>query len=205
MTYEELLNHAKRLNEKFNTEPYNKLLPELKEFFYRYSGANNNFYESVKDYKIVMVENKIVKDMIHKVLLSFIDYLEAGLLNNTLPERQIEIDVVSGYLSQAQYLINDSSVHPAIPISIIGASLEQFLLNWIESKGLDSVIKKFSIDSYTQLLRKHNFITKQDQKDIISWAGLRNSAAHGKWDEVNKKKQAELMLESVNLFMRKYS
>jgi hypothetical protein len=41
-------------------------------------------------------------------------------------------------------------------------------------------------------------------KDITSWGGLRNHAAHGEWDEVSDKKRVGLMLEGVNLFMRKY-
>ncbi len=42
-------------------------------------------------------------------------------------------------------------------------------------------------------------------KDITSWAGLRNHAAHGEWDEVKDKTRVSIMLEGVNLFMRKYS
>ena len=34
--------------------------------------------------------------------------------------------------------------------------------------------------------------------------GLRNSAAHVKWDEVNDGNKVSLMLQGVNLFMRKY-
>jgi hypothetical protein len=47
-------------------------------------------------------------------------------------------------------------------------------------------------------------ISKQDAKDILSWGGLRNHAAHGEWDQVSDKQRVQLMLEGVNLFMRKY-
>ena len=40
-------------------------------------------------------------------------------------------------------------------------------------------------------------------KDITSWAGVRNHAAHGEWEEVSDRKRVQLALEGVNLFMRK--
>lgn len=54
------------------------------------------------------------------------------------------------------------------------------------------------------MLREDGLITKQDIKDITSWAGIRNHAAHGEWDEVDDKKRIAVMLEGINLFMRKY-
>ena len=88
---------------------------------------------------------------------------------------------------------------------LIGATLEEFLRNWIETVGLAINDVKPGIDTYSKILRTENLISKQDSKDITSWAGIRNHAAHGEWDEVADKKRIELMLEGVNLFMRKYS
>ena len=64
---------------------------------------------------------------------------------------------------------------------------------------------KASIDTYAKALREIDHITKQDIKDITSWAGLRNDAAHGKWDDVNDVKRITLMAEGVSIFMRQYS
>lgn len=108
-------------------------------------------------------------------------------------------------LEQAQSLLDDKKVHPAAPIVLIGASLEEFLRNWVEEKGLSLGNKKPSLDSYCKCLREAEEITKQDVKDITSWAGTRNSAAHGKWSEVEDRERARLVLEGVNLFMRKYT
>ena len=41
-----------------------------------------------------------------------------------------------------------------------------------------------------------------DIKDITSWAGIRNHAAHGEWDHVSDRARVRLMLEGINLFMR---
>ena len=64
---------------------------------------------------------------------------------------------------------------------------------------------KPNLDSYCQELRKMESILKQDVKDIVSWGGIRNDAAHGHWESVSDRNRIKLMLEGVNLFMRKYS
>ena len=58
------------------------------------------------------------------------------------------------------------------------------------------------IDAYSKVLRTADLISKQDAKDIVSWAGVRNHGAHGEWEKVNDRDRIKLMLEGVNLFMR---
>ena len=101
-------------------------------------------------------------------------------------------------------MLDSKEVHPAAPAVIIGAALEEFLRNWIEEAGLSLREKRPSLDSYAKVLREEDLITKQDIKDITSWSGLRNHAAHGEWEEVNDRNRISVMLEGVNLFMRKY-
>ncbi|NJC97401.1 MAG: hypothetical protein C3F07_10120 [Anaerolineales bacterium] len=126
------------------------------------------------------------------------------MLDGITMERRAQIDVVSDFLSQAERLLSTKNVHPAAPTVIIGASLEEFLRNWIEEVGLSLGNKKLSLDAYATILREAELIAKQDIKDITSWSGLRNHAAHGEWGEVQDKQRINLMLEGVNLFMRKY-
>jgi hypothetical protein len=64
--------------------------------------------------------------------------------------------------------------------------------------------KKPCLDSYSKVLKEEDVITKQDVKDITAWGGLRNHAAHGEWDEVADRTRISVMLEGVNLFLRKY-
>lgn len=83
--------------------------------------------------------------------------------------------------------------------------MEEFLRNWLEDDGFDLMSIKNSLDSYTTELRRQEKITKQDLKDIVSWGGTRNDFAHGHWENVDDRNRIKLMLEGVNLFMRKYS
>jgi hypothetical protein len=135
---------------------------------------------------------------------SFKSYVEAGLRGEVTPARRAQLDVVSDFLEQAHSLLEAKGVHPAAPIVLVGATLEEFLRTWVENKEFSLGQRKPSLDTYAQVLLSEALITKQDMKDLTAWGGLRNHAAHGEWAEVSDKQRAALMLEGVNLFMRKY-
>ena len=137
------------------------------------------------------------------ILASFIEYLCTGLATAVSPERQAQLDTVADLLGQAHSLLEDEKYHPAAPAVLIGACLEEFLRAWVEAEALSIKKSKPSIDDYAKTLRNAELISKQDIKDITSWAGTRNDAAHGKWEEVEDRSRIRLMFEGVNLFMRK--
>ena len=64
--------------------------------------------------------------------------------------------------------------------------------------------RKPGISNYASLLATKNLITKQDNKDILAWSSLRNEAAHGNWEQIKDRERAKIMLEGINLFLRKY-
>lgn len=140
-----------------------------------------------------------------RIMRSYIEYVQAGLADAVTPERRAQLDVVSDFLDQARQLLETSGVHPAAPVVLIGATLEEFFRTWVETDGLTLGNRRSGLETYATVLREADLITKQDIKDITAWGGLRNHAAHGEWDEVGDKQRVGLMLEGVNLFMRKYS
>ncbi len=104
---------------------------------------------------------------------SFIEYLQAGLTTGVSPERQAQLDVVSDLLGQANSLLEDAKYHPAAAAILIGACLEEFLRTWVEAESLSIGKSKPGIDAYSKALRGAELISKQDVKDITSWAGVR--------------------------------
>ena len=169
------------------------------EFLRTYAGPKSAFLkeaEATAGYASYLVRG------LDAILASFIEYLEAGLGTGVSPERRAQIDVVSDILSQANTSLEDESQHPAAAAMLVGASLEEFLRTWAEAAGLSLGNAKPGIDAYAKVLRTADLITKQDVKDITSWAGTRNHAAHGEWDQVSDRARVRLMLEGVNLFMR---
>jgi len=205
MDQEQYIQHIDRLISK-TSDPVTiqGVYAEVCQFLTTYDGPKSQFLASIQGYNPRNCSASFAVERISNILQSYRDYVVAGLLQGVSPERRAQLDVVSDFLEQAQGLLETKSVHPASAAVLIGASLEEFLRTWIENDGISLGNKKPSLDSYAKALREGEHITKQDAKDITSWAGLRNHAAHGEWDEVSDKSRISLMLEGVNLFMRKY-
>jgi hypothetical protein len=206
MNNEELIGQIDRLIERStSTRAIEGVYAEVCEFLRRYAGPKSEFFLILKGMGLQSWSYEAQASSLQSFLTAFRAFVEAGLHSDVSPERRAQLDVVSDFLEQAQQLLATSGIHPAAPAVIIGAALEEFLRTWIESEGLSLGARKRGLDTYAQVLRENESITKQDQKDITSWAGLRNQAAHGQWDEVNDKKRILIMLEGVNLFMRRHS
>lgn len=202
MTNDELINH---IQEIINFIEKNLLggFAQAKEFLLTFGGEKNQFYVALN--AIPWYDIKSYKPDVIEILNSYKEYINKGIMRGISLEREIQIETVSDFLEQANSLLNDKKVHPAAATVIIGASLEEFLRNWLEQENCD--FSKFSntIDGFAKELRRLEKINKQDLKDITSWAGTRNDAAHGHWENVEDRLRIRLMLEGVNLFIRKYT
>ena len=199
----DLIEQAKRIIASGSGRNATGILPEAREFLRIYAGEKSSFLKTLNEVNQAWNDSTVMKYVVG-ALEGFIRYVENGLLEGMSIERQAQIDVISDFLEQANTLLSSKGIHPAAPTVIIGAALEEFLRNWVEEEDISLQGRKPSLDSYAKSLRESELISKQDLKDITSWGGLRNHAAHGEWDEVDDKKRVSLMLEGVNLFMRKY-
>ena len=177
---------------------------EAAEFLRVYAGEKSEFFTSLKQCLDGEHNGEYLGKLANESLTGFVRYLQAGLHEGTTPTRQAQLDTVSDILDQARLLLEQQEVHPAAPAVLIGAALEEFLRTWLENANISLGNKKPSLESYSQLLKENDLITKQDTKDISSWGGLRNHAAHGEWDQVEDRKRISMMLEGVGLFMRRY-
>ena len=199
MEKSDLLKQSDRILQKFDQNG----ISEAIEFLRVYAGERSSFYKGISKLDPRTFWNTSVVTTARGFIQGFRNYVENDLNQGISLERKVQIDTVSDFLEQANTLLNSSGVHPAAPCMIIGASLEEFLRNWVEEANL-KINGSSSIDSYAKALKEEDLINKQDYKDITSWAGLRNDAAHGKWSEVSDKIRIAIMLEGVNLFMRKH-
>lgn len=203
MTKSEILIQINRLNNSAENDSRGSLI-QAKEFFKIYIGNDNSFLKFLDKINSNGFHEDIRRE-VRVVLNSFKDYLENDLYRTISVEREIQLETVSDYLEQAEILLNDNKVHPAAAAVIIGASLEEFLRNWLEELNFDLTNIKNSIDAYSKELKTLEKINKQDCKDIVSWGGTRNDAAHGHWENVEDRQKIKLMLAGVNLFIRQYS
>ena len=177
------------------------LKARAEDFLNTFGGKNNTFVKQIQSVSGSATSYQI--DVLGEVLDAFSAHLEDGLVAGISPRRQAELDVVSDLLEQANILLSNAKVHPAAPAVLVGATLEEFLRTWIEEDGLTLGNKRPGIDAYAKVLREADLINKQDVKDITAWAGIRNHAAHGDWDEVADRSRIKLMLEGVNFLIKK--
>lgn len=211
MDTQELIQQAKALQKRIqayvsppgsNRSTGNAAKAQVCEFLQTYAGPKSAFLIQAEE---AGGHDAYLITTLTAILNSFIEYLEAGLSSGLSPERKARLDVVSDILEQANILLEDQKYHPAAAALLIGASLEEFLRTWVETAGLSIGSSKPGIDAYCKTLKAADLISKQDVKDITSWGGIRNHAAHGEWDQVSDRERIRLMLEGVNLFMRQKS
>jgi hypothetical protein len=118
-------------------------------------------------------------------------------------EVRFRIEAVTDIIEQVQQLLKDQTVHPAAPIVLAGASLEEFLRSMQLDSG-EPLVGKPGISAYADALRNAELTSRGEFKDITAWAHLRNEAAHGHFDDLNRER-ALLMVEGINLFISKHS
>jgi hypothetical protein len=138
------------------------------------------------------------------LLREWSDAVESGVF---IP-RQIETQALRAVAStdlmgQVRALAEDRNVHPAAPIVLAGAALEVALRSAVDELQL-TLTERPSITAYARHLRTDGKLTAQDLKDVEQMSGLRNSAAHGQFDDLSRER-AGLMEQQVNWFLARLS
>ncbi len=175
------------------------------QFIKNYIGIDTEFYATLNSYNSIKTNGHETDKAwaAKKVLKSLKDYLSLNLDIYKSEKYNIKIDIISDFMAQAIDLANNEKFHPAAAAILMGASLEEFLKKIAEKREIDLAGVKMSIDPISKKLYEAKVINKQDSKDIISWAGIRNEATHGNFETVNDRKRIFNAIEGVNLFMRK--
>ena len=129
------------------------------------------------------------------------DY-DNGLLDNI--KSLLQADIFADFLEMGEYLLNEGYKDAAAVI--IGAVLEDSLRKLCDNNGISTNKENGSpltIDPINVALAKGDVYSKLVQKQITTWAHVRNKAAHGEYSEYDKK-QIEMMLLFVQNFSEQY-
>ncbi|WP_143737251.1 hypothetical protein [Microbispora sp. GKU 823] len=138
-----------------------------------------------------------------QALEGWAQFVEDGMAE-TLPfPVTARMEAATDLMEQVQQLLDDQRMHPAAPVMLAGAALEEFLRSMVAATGA-AVTGKPSINAYASALRSIDAISAQDMKDITSWAGSRNDAAHGHFDQLSRER-AQIMADGINLFIRQHT
>lgn len=108
--------------------------------------------------------------------------------------------VFENFLDMAKYLIDNERLKDPAAVLASGV-LEQHLRKLCQINNINPAPPM--MDGMNTELRKKGVYTQLMQKQITAWAGLRNHAAHGHYDQYTLE-QVRLMIEGVEHFMANY-
>lgn len=95
----------------------------------------------------------------------------------------VSAEIVGSLLDQAQELLEAGYVGPAAVLA--GSILEDYIKKICIEKQIE-LPDKAKLDYMNAQLAKIEYYNKLTQKQITTLADIRNSAAHGKWDQFNE-------------------
>lgn len=171
------------------------------EFLRLKAGPRSEFYLRAAD-AAKRLHAAAAVNVIGHSLVGWIDFVERGLADMPV-EAQHRQMAATDLMEQVETLLADKRVVPAAPVMLAGAALEELLRSMVDVSGLKPRGKP-GINTYASALRAEDALTAQELKDIVSWAGLRNAAAHGEFGGIELP-NARLMAQGVNLFMQKHA
>jgi hypothetical protein len=128
-------------------------------------------------------------------------FIEDGLAGALPSEAQVRVDAATDLTEQVQLLLDEPEVHPAAPVVLAGAALEEFLRSRVVATGT-TISGTPGIDTYASALQAAGDLSSTELNAITAWAGQRNEAAHGRFENLSKQR-AQIMVDGINLFMQK--
>jgi hypothetical protein len=171
------------------------------EFLRLKAGARSEFYlrsaDAAKRLHMAHAPNVVARS-----LIGWVDFVQHGIAEIPV-EAQAQIAAANDLMEQVEALLRDPRVHPAAPVMLAGAALEEMLRSLVNTFGVKPRGKP-GINSYAASLREADVLSAQEVKDVTSWAGLRNHAAHGQFEQIELA-NARLMAQGINLFMQKHA
>lgn len=187
-----------------STEDIAGTITKSKAAIARIVGNKSEYYKDVEG--IIKLTNLREGEKLTRII-GIVIALKSDLQNDYLKTFSdiIQSEVFSDYLEMAEHLLKEGYKDPSAVL--VGSTLEVHLRELCLSNGIDIeitnnkgtlVAKK--ADLMNSDLAKASVYSSAYQKQIIAWLGIRNSAAHGKYDEY-KTEEINLMLQGVRQFI----
>ena len=178
-------------------------LTRVRTTIVRITGENSHYYKDFEaiEKRPVYYGQKLV------LSIGVLSALKSDLENDYLQSLSnlIHADVFSNYIEMAEHLLKEGYKDPAAVL--IGSTLEAHIrelcnrneIETILTNNKNEIIPK-KADTMNSDLVKSNIYSSIQQKQITAWLGIRNSAAHGKYEEYSME-QVSLMLQGILNFI----
>lgn len=189
-------------------EIVSELITKSKAAVARISGLNSEYY---KDIVSVLQKNHLLPGTklmnIAGSLKALKDDLDNGYLKSL--SELIHADVFSDYLEMAKYLLDEGYHNPAAVVA--GTTLESHLKELCKKRDIKieilnqkgKIVSK-KADLMNSDLAKVECYPSTYQKQITAWLDLRNSAAHGKYENYTVE-EVRLMISGLRNFLLTYT
>jgi len=123
-------------------------------------------------------------------------------------ELEIEAAIVADYMGQAEQLLAEgqSGQYDHLPAAVLaGAVLEKSLRTLCDKQSpsistVNNNGKPLTLTPLIDVLKKNNVFNELTAKQLRAWADIRNSAAHGQFDEFNRR-DVDRMIQGINDFL----
>ncbi|MHC4122916.1 MAG: DUF4145 domain-containing protein [Planctomycetota bacterium] len=161
-----------------STLDYNKWYTSASNLIEKTCGSNNSYYRKIE---ALYVENRgqsYIMPGCLGILKALYEDLKLGLLEDT--KALITAEVFTDFIEQAEYLLNEGYVLPA---AVIARTVLEDALRTLCRKNDIDLSKKPKLEWMNVELTKKGVYNRNTQKQITAWAGIGNSAAHGKTEE----------------------
>ncbi len=117
----------------------------------------------------------------------------------------LNAQLCSDFLGMAEYILQDENLKQPAAV-LAGGVLEEHLRKLCNKFGIATTAngKPKKADTMNSDLRTAGCYGLNEQKQIVAWLGIRNSAAHAKYDEFDED-QVRNMISGLRDFTSKYS
>ena len=165
----------------------------------RLYGSDSHYFQTFKAATQVQYFNKMHSGYYRHVadivgIFKGVEHdIKSGMLVNF--RSLIQAEVFADFLDMAEHLLGENYKDAAAVL--LGAVLEDSLRKIAGAKGVDilnSKGKPLTIDPLNVELAKKGVYNALVQKQITSWANLRNDAAHGHFDKYDSAQVQQMLL-----------
>ena len=169
----------------------------------RIAGTQSEYYQGIE---YIMKTNAYVGKQL-KFIMGTISALKSDLENGYLKSLNeiIQSEVFANYLEMAEHLLNEGYKDPSAVI--IGSTLESHLRELCKNHEIETELENHKgimvpkkAETMNSELTKKRVYSSLNQKQITAWLGIRNSAAHAKYEEYSTA-DVNLMLQGVMHFI----
>ncbi|MCZ8020415.1 MAG: hypothetical protein O9302_08790 [Cyclobacteriaceae bacterium] len=181
-----------------------KATSKAKSAVERITGDKSEYY---KDIDIVITKTFHHPGEKLRHIMGTVYALRSNLQNDYLKSLSqiVESEVFSDYLEMADYLLKEG--YKDASAVIIGSALETHLKKLciansisIDYKNPKGIMAPKKADVLNAELAKAKIYSGLNQKQITAWLAIRNSAAHGNYNDYNEN-ESKLMLQGVRHFI----